>query len=134
MADTAEPWAQIQTILRTVLTHPAFSNGSGPITRTIIVTDAVADFKVSERLLHVHPEWAVEKGPLEAAAQLRAACHGFDQRRAEARARRDAELRARLFDVMEDVRRAGAEYLFDEVYHAPTARRRSLTKPEDTHD
>lgn len=127
-AKVEDPFEQITIILRTVLTHPAFSNGGPPFTRTLVVTDSIADYKITAHKCWVHPEWAVERGPIEAAKTLRGAARDFDQRRADARARRDAELRARLANVVEDIRRAGAEYLLDEVYGAPTVLWRALER------
>jgi hypothetical protein len=124
-------YSQVELILQTVLTSPAFTNGCGPFERSLRVTTSIADIKVSEKQVMVHPEWAVELGPLEAASRIRQAATLFDQRRAEARAEAEAQLRHDLWLLVERIRKLGAEHLIDEVYHSPVARRRSLVK-EDT--
>lgn len=124
MADSQ--FAQVQNILRAVLASPLFENGSGPFSRTLHVTDAVKDVRVSRLIVEVHPEWAVERGPLDAAKQIREACHSFDERIAVARELRLAELKDQLDTLVESIRRAGAEPLLTATYHYSVSRRRSL--------
>lgn len=130
MAGRDAPYAQIETILNVVLKDPAFTNGSGPFQRTVQVTLAVSDYKVSAHKVLVHPEWAVELGPLVAAQRIKQAAKEFDARVSDARHRQLAELRSALAEVAERVRQAGAEELLEETRHASVPRRRALVRRE----
>lgn len=126
MAGKDAPYAQIEQVLNIVLKDPVFTNGSGPFQRTIQVTTEISDIKVSRLKVLVHPEWAVELGPVVAAQRIKQAAKDYDGRVEAARLATEQELRERLAEVVEDIRRKGMEHLIDEVQAEPVRIWRAL--------
>lgn len=125
MADSS--FAQVETILKIVL--PQLLNGKKEEWhRSLIVTSEVKDIAVSAKSVRIHPEYAVELGPLNACQLIIQKCSEFDQRRAEARNLHIAELRSQLKAITEKIRNVGAEFLIDETKSWPVPKHRSMVR------
>lgn len=83
MADspTDEGYAQIKSVLYMVITSSLFNGDREAYRdRALVITTDISDFSISAKQVRVHPAWAAEVGPLQAATHILKACKDFNER------------------------------------------------------
>lgn len=102
MADQSTPKAapryqNLTAVLQAATSQIAAQKGK-KFTRTIMVTEAIADISIREDCVRIHPGYATEGNPVNTCIHILELCEEFDSRKEMWRRDKIRELRNRITD------------------------------------